>query len=192
MGPKPRLAHVVLQTAQPDVLCEWYCKLLEGHVVYSGHGLAFVTFDEEHHRIAFLALPGAAESRSPAAPGLHHVAFTFEDLDGLLERYERLRAEGILPAAPVQHGVTTSLYYRDPDGNHVEMQIDNFSTPDTATAYMEGPEYDADPIGPAFDVDRMLSARRAGTPPSELITRAWALSGPPMPHPLELLAAASA
>ena len=53
MGPKPRLAHVVLQTAQPDVLCEWYCKLLEGHVVYSGHGLAFVTFDEEHHRVAF-------------------------------------------------------------------------------------------------------------------------------------------
>ncbi len=47
------------------------------------------------------------------------------------------------------------------------------------------------PIGPAFDIDRMLSAHRAGTPLSELITRAWALSGPPLPHPLELLAAAA-
>ena len=191
MGSTPRLAHVVLQTAQPDVLCEWYCTVLEGHVVYAGHGLTFVTFDEEHHRIAFLPLSGAADPRSPRTPGLHHVAFTFDDLDGLLERYERLREHGIRPAAPVQHGVTTSLYYRDPDGNHVEMQIDNFDTPDAATAYMEGPEYDADPIGPAFDVDRMLSAHRAGTPLSELITRAWALSGPPLPHPFELLAAAA-
>src|SRR5437764_1491242 len=81
--------------------------------------------------------------------------------------------------------------YRDPDGNHVEMQIDSFDTPDAATAYMEGPEYDADPIGPAFDVDRMLSAHRAGTPLAELITRAWALSGPRLPHPFEVLAAAA-
>jgi catechol 2,3-dioxygenase-like lactoylglutathione lyase family enzyme len=191
MGSTPRLAHFVLQTAQPDVLTEWYCTVLDGHVVYAGHGLTFVTFDEEHHRIAFLPLPGPAEPRSPMAPGLHHTAFTFDDLDALLARYERLRERGIRPAAPVQHGMTTSLYYRDPDGNHVEMQIDNFATADAATAYMAGPEYDADPVGPAFDADRMLSAYRAGTSQSELITRAWALSGPPLPHPLELLAAAA-
>ena len=36
-------------------------------------------------------------------------------------------------------GVTTSLYYRDPDGNFVALQIDNFVTPDETTSYMEGP-----------------------------------------------------
>ena len=35
---------------------------------------------------------------------------------------------------PIQHGVTTSLYYEDPDGNFAEMQIDNFATPGEAIA----------------------------------------------------------
>ncbi|MTD59557.1 VOC family protein [Amycolatopsis pithecellobii] len=186
----PRLAHVVLQTAQPDVLTDWYCRLLDGHVVYSGKGLTFITFDDEHHRIALLTLPGPEQVRPPSAPGMHHVAFTFDDLDGLLERYQSLAQQGIRPVAPVQHGVTTSLYYRDPDGNYAEMQIDNFPIPDEATAYMEGPEYDADPVGPAFDVDLMVAARAQGAPVAELIRRAWALSGPRLPHPWELFAAA--
>ena len=187
MGATPRLAHVVLQTAQPQVLSDWYCSLLGAHVVYSGNGLTFLTFDEEHHRIALLELPPTGERKSPTSPGLHHTAFTFETLDDLLDRYEELARVGIRPTAPVQHGVTTTLYYSDPDGNHVEMQIDNFATADRATAYMNGPEYDADPVGPAFDVDRMVAARRAGATPEELTTRAWALAGPPLPSPLELL-----
>jgi hypothetical protein len=36
-------------------------------------------------------------------------------------------------------GVTSSLYHRDPDGNFVELQVDNFVTPEEATSYMEGP-----------------------------------------------------
>jgi catechol-2,3-dioxygenase len=28
---------------------------------------------------------------------------------------------------PFNHGLTTSLYYRDPDGNKVELQVDNMT-----------------------------------------------------------------
>lgn len=188
MGTTPKLAHVVLQTARPQELTDWYCALLHGHVVYAGHGLTFLTYDEEHHRIALLALPPeTAAARLGAAPGMHHIAFTFETLDDLLERYEELAATGIRPVTPIQHGVTTSLYYRDPDGNHVEMQIDNFTDPAGATAYMNGPEYDGNAVGPGFDIDLMVRARRAGTPVAELTTRAWALAGPPVPDPLTVL-----
>jgi hypothetical protein len=98
--------------------------------------------------------------------------------------YARLKALGIEPLTPIQHGVTTSLYYRDPDGNLVELQIDNFSKADEATAYMMGPEFASDSIGPAFDPHLMHQALLAGTPVAELTTRAWALSGPAMPDPM--------
>lgn len=38
------------------------------------------------------------------------------------------------------HGPTTSLYYRDPDGNQIETQVDNFETAEEATAFMNSPE----------------------------------------------------
>jgi len=125
-----------------------------------------------------------AERKSPATAAMHHSAWTFDSLDDLLDRYQELAAKGIEPAVPIQHGVTTSLYYRDPDGNFVELQIDNFASPDEATGYMEGPEYDSDAVGPSFDVQRMVEARRNGASVQQLTTRAWALSGPDLRLPV--------
>nr|WP_239096463.1 VOC family protein [Streptomyces sp. SID11385] len=125
------------------------------------------------------------ERTSPRAAVVNHVAYTFDHLDDLLERYQELREQGIEPWQPVQHGVTTSLYYEDPDGNKVEMQVDNFATAEAATACMEGPEYDADPIGVLFRPELMIEARRAGTPAEEIQTRAWALRvSPELPAPV--------
>lgn len=172
-----KLAHIVLQTNQRDALRDWYLQVLDAHVVYENDVLTFITFDDEHHRLAIAQLPGATE-RTPTTVGLSHSAYTFDDLSGLLTKFEQLKTVGIEPYVPVQHGVTTSLYYRDPDGNMVELQIDNFATPDEATAYMEGNEYGSDPIGPSFEPEVMLSALRSGTAESELITRAWAQNCP--------------
>lgn len=81
------------------------------------------------------------------------------------------------------------MCYQDPDGNFVEMQIDNFAEPDEATAYMHGPEYAADSVGPAFDPDALLAARRAGATPEELTERAWALRSE-LPDPMLVLSGA--
>lgn len=188
MNTKPYLAHVVFQTGQMAEMREWYSTVLEAHTVYEGHGLCFMTFDEEHHRIALLQPPVALEKRNPASCGMHHSAYTFEHLDALLARYSDLKEKGIEPVAPVQHGVTTSLYYQDPDGNFVELQVDNFPTPEETTGYMEGAEYDHDPVGVGFSPDLMISERRRGTPAETLQTRAWALSTTPdLPSPVEAL-----
>jgi catechol-2,3-dioxygenase len=184
MGSTLKFAHVVFQTSQLEAMREWYSALLGAHVVYEGHGLTFLTFDDEHHRIALVQVPGL-ERKPPNAAYVNHVAYTFESLDDLLDRYLELKAKGIEPWKPVQHGVTTSLYYEDPDGNHVEMQVDNFSTAEEATAYMEGPEYEADPIGVRYRPELMVEARRAGTAVSQLQTRRWALeTSPELPHPM--------
>lgn len=106
----------------------------------------------------------------------------------LLERFTALKAKGVEPAVPIQHGVTTSLYYRDPDGNFVELQVDNFETPDQATGYMRGAEYAADAVGVGFSPEKMLAALAAGTPETVLKTRKWALeTSPGLPNPLIVL-----
>jgi catechol-2,3-dioxygenase len=178
MGAAPKFAHVVFQTGQLEKMKRWYMDLLDGHVVYEGHNLCFLTHDEEHHRVALLQPPEPLELKAPNAAWVHHVAYTFGSLGELLQRYVELKEKGIEPAMPIQHGVTTSLYYEDPDKNFVEMQVDNFATPDQATAYMHGPEFDADAVGPAFSPDALLASLEAGVPAAELTTRAWALAHP--------------
>ncbi|GAA3311110.1 VOC family protein, partial [Streptomyces cinereospinus] len=185
----PKFAHVVFQTSQPAEMRDWYCAVLDGHTVFQDDALCFITFDEEHHRVALITPPAPLERKSPTAAGAHHVAYTFDSLDDLLARYEKLQDSGILPAVSIAHGVTTSLYYRDPDGNFVEMQIDNFAEPDQATAYMHGDEYRQDSVGPAFDPAAMLTARRAGASVDELTDRAWSLNQN-LPDPMATLMSA--
>ena len=183
---KPKFAHIVFQTAKPQEMRDWYCTVLDAHVVYQDETLSFLTFDEEHHRVALLHPPAGFTQKTATTAALHHSAYTFANIDDLLERYTMLRDKGITPAVCVAHGVTTSLYYRDPDRNFVELQIDRFADPDNATRYMNGPEYAADSVGPAFDPEELLAARRAGASAEELSDRAWALKAD-LPKPLEVL-----
>ena len=186
MTATPKFAHVVFQTSQHKEMIDWYCAVLDAHVVYEDDGLGFITFDEEHHRVAFLKAPVPLERKTRNTAAMHHTAYTFENIDDLLERYVELRDKGLQPAVCIAHGITTSMYYRDPDGNMVEMQIDRFAEPDQATAYMNGPEYAADSVGPAFDPEQLLAARRGGADVEELCDRAWALKAD-LPDPMPVL-----
>ena len=186
MTSTPKFAHVVFQTSRPTQMRDWYCAVLDGHTVYQDDALCFVTYDDEHHRVALITPPVQLVRKTPTTASVHHVAYTFGHLDDLLERYELLLAKGVEPAVCIAHGVTTSMYYQDPDGNFVEMQIDNFDKPEDATAYMHGPEYGADSVGPAFDPAALLDARRGGVPIQELTDRSWALRSE-LPDPMGVL-----
>lgn len=190
MSATPKFAHVVFHTSQAKAMRDWYCAVLAAHVVYEDDNLTFVTFDDEHHRVALINSPDPLQRKTPATAAMHHVAYTFGHLDDLLARYDSLRENGITPAVCIAHGVTTSMYYQDPDGNFVEMQIDNFAEPDDATAYMHGPEYAADSVGPAFDPQAMLKARRDGAGVDELTVRSWSLKAN-LPDPMSVLVGAS-
>jgi catechol 2,3-dioxygenase-like lactoylglutathione lyase family enzyme len=183
---KPKFAHNVFQTANHEAMRDWYCTVLDAHVVYEDATLTFLTFDDEHHRVALLHPPVDFKPKTAVTASLHHSAYTFDSIDGLLERYAMLRDNGISPAVCIAHGVTTSMYYQDPDRNFVELQIDRFAEPAQATAYMLGPEYAADSVGPAFDPEELLNARRAGASVEELSDRAWALKAD-LPNPLLVL-----
>ena len=79
---------------------------------------------------------------------LHHTAFEYENFDDLMSSYARLKGLGIEPDACLNHGLTMSLYYADPDGNLVELQVDNFADWDQSSEWMRtAPEFAANPIG---------------------------------------------
>jgi len=91
----------------------------------------------------------------------------------LLETWERLRGDAILPAHALNHGPTTSLYYADPDGNQIELQIDNFATVEENTAFIESESFARNPIGVVFDPGVMLAGLRTGKTVAELTVPTW-------------------
>ena len=178
--PPTKLAHLVFQTNRMKDMRDWYCAVLGGHVIYENDHLSFVTYDDEHHRVAFLdfgaLMPREAGTvelgvRPTDRPGLHHVAFTFASMGDLLDNYARLKARGIQSFFSVNHGPTTSMYYADPDGNRIELQIDNFATAEEGQAWMLSPAFDRNPIGVEFDPDQLVARFRSGVPVAELVVR---------------------
>jgi catechol 2,3-dioxygenase-like lactoylglutathione lyase family enzyme len=156
MPTTPKFAHIVLQTNQLAAMRQWYCRVLDAHVVHEKGALCFITFDDEHHRIALFHPPFQLPARTPMMVGLAHSAYTFPTLEALAEKYEALKNAGITQRVPVQHGVTTSLYYRDPDGDAVELQIDNWATPD-APSSSSAPSHSAACSALPYGRDRLQS-----------------------------------
>ena len=172
---KPRqLAHVVRRTSRFEELGRWYCTVLGAEVVHSDGMLAFLTYDEEHHRIAIAGIPGLPD-QPPMAAGTDHIAFTYGDLGDLLHTFRRLKAAGIEPFWCINHGPTTSLYYKDPDGSRVELQVDNLPTAEAIDGWMRTGEFAANPIGVVFDPEELVARYEAGEPIETLTAR------PPLP-----------
>lgn len=170
--PSPvKLSHIVLQTNQIAAMRDWYCTVLEAELVQESAHIAFISYDEEHHRIAFLN-PGPLAKKGEADVGFNHVAFSFASLSDLVTVYERLKRDGIRPNWCVNHGPTTSLYYKDPDGNGVELEVDNFPDVAQCKAYMKSPAFVGNQRGIDFDPDDLARRLRAGVPERELLDRA--------------------
>lgn len=165
-----RLAHFVVRTSRYEELVTWYQTVLGAAPAFKNEFLAFLSYDEEHHRVAVINVPDLAP-QPEGVVGIHHVAFTYGSLGDLLGTYERLRDLGILPIYPINHGPTTSIYYADPDGNQIELQVDNYDDIETATGFFFSEAFAVNPIGVEFDPEDLLRRLRAGEPEEDLRRR---------------------
>lgn len=163
-----KFAHAVLRTTRFKEMTEWYRTVLNATIAYENQFLAFMTYDDEHHRIAIAAFPGISE-RQPHSAGLDHLAYTYASLGDLVATYERLKVAGITPAVTINHGITTSMYYRDPDGNKVELQIDNYDNAQAMKDFFRSAAFEKNPIGVDFDPEELARGYHAGEPQAELI-----------------------
>lgn len=162
-----KFAHVVLRTSKYDEMISWWRLLLDAEVRHGNDFLSFLSYDDEHHRIAIVSIPLLA-SPDPRSTGVEHFAFTFATLDDLIAKYEQMKQAGFSPYWTINHGMTMSTYYRDPDGNQVELQVDAMSNAQ-ADVFMRSPVFAANPIGIDVDFDEIVERRRSGVSVSELL-----------------------
>ena len=172
----PTLHHINLKTSRMQEMIDWYSTVLAMKSAYQFPGGAWLTNDAANHRLALLTSPQLSEDSDKLVhTGLHHSAFEYATIDNLLNAYTRLKGLGIEPHACLDHGMTISFYYVDPDGNSVELQVDNFGNWEESSEWMRtSPQFAADPIGMPIDPDQIVAARQAGASFAELHRRAYA------------------
>jgi catechol-2,3-dioxygenase len=83
--------------------------------------LVFLSRDPKDHHQIVLA------SGRPADAGfnsINQISFRVQNLAALREFHGRVSMEGVKDLAPVSHGNALSVYFRDPEGNRIELFMD--------------------------------------------------------------------
>ena len=186
-----RISETILKTGQFEVMKPWYRRAL-GVDIFFQHdpdpGSCAGNFGGQTRatdlRMCFFRLstdfpftqmigifeePGTSTTAVKTAPGLHHMQLMSPDFAGLISKYESLAAAGLRPHRSANHGVMSSFYYRDPDGNNVEFTAQNFPDLQSMSSFMQGPYFRKNPSGIEIsDPDEFVARFHAGVPVAEL------------------------
>ena len=185
---RPSFHHFNLKTTRLQELIDWYAAVVGAEVTFQDATGAWLTNDAANHRIALLAFPGFVDDPDrETRTGMHHSAFEYEDFQALNSSFLRLRESGIEPEMCIDHGMTLSYYYTDPDGNRVELQVDVFGDWQASKHWMQtSPDFKANPIGVFVDPASVAGAAAVGEPFSEIHRRAMAGELSPSAPPIEI------
>src|SRR6187402_3573391 len=122
--PITRLNHAVLFVRDADAAADFYRSAFGFEELTRPEGMraAFMRSPSggNHHDLGLFEV-GAAASRPPrGSVGLYHLAWEVETIEDLAAAAKALSEAGALGGAS-DHGVSKSLYGRDPDGNEFEI-----------------------------------------------------------------------
>ena len=123
--PEFSFSHMGMFVTDAARMEDFYTRVLGFAVTDRGAlgavSLIFLSRDpREHHQIVL------ASGRPPAAGfnPINQISFRMADFAGLREMHRRLEKEGVKELAPVSHGNALSVYFRDPEGNRIELFVD--------------------------------------------------------------------
>ena len=158
------IAHYGIRAKELDPMIAWYATVFGAVVHHRSDALAFMSFDEEHHRLVIYEDTGTVD-RPPTATGVDHVGYGIATFTEFVESYERLMNAGIRPFLQLNHVFSMSLYYHDPDGNEVELCVDCFPTKQECEDFVRSErmaEIAKPPFGYPFDPSTLVAMSRAG------------------------------
>ncbi len=117
--------HAVLYVRDARVQEQFYRDVLGFRTIVEGDGAyAFMRApdSENHHDIAFVSIGSGAgpSAAGRETVGMYHVAWEVGAIEDLVSIRERLEAAGALVGSS-DHGVSKSLYAKDPDGLEFEV-----------------------------------------------------------------------
>jgi catechol-2,3-dioxygenase len=172
----PKFHHLNLKTTRLQKMIDYYSILVGAEVIHRDDVGAWLSNDDANHRIALLAFPGFSDDPDKENhTGLHHSAFEYASFDDLNASYLRLKKAGIEPGFCIDHGMTLSYYYADPDSNHIELQVDCFGDWSRSMEWMRSSdEFKANPIGQFVDPERVAADHAEGLAFDRIHERAMA------------------
>jgi catechol-2,3-dioxygenase len=184
----PKFHHLNLKTTRLQEMIDFYSTLVGAEVIHQDAVGAWLSNDQANHRIALLAFPTFSDDPDKEThTGLHHSAFEYGGFEELNANYLRLKVAGIEPDFCIDHGMTFSYYYADPDGNRVELQVDNFGDWSASTEWMRtSDEFKANPIGQFVDPERVAADHAEGVEFAEIHAKAMAGGYAPDQAPVEI------
>jgi catechol 2,3-dioxygenase len=120
-----KLGHIVLKVRDARASRDFYTRALGLKVAHEDleHGAVFLSFGREHHELALFQL-ATGDPPDGKQPGLHHMAWQLGSFAELQAAYRELRELGIKVESTIEHNVSRSVYFTDPDGNRVELYCD--------------------------------------------------------------------
>jgi catechol-2,3-dioxygenase len=176
-----RFGEVVLRTSQYEALKSWYSHVLDTKPIFEserredlGPGamrqMCTIRPYSEFPFTETLVILDVAELREndQTVSGMDHFQMQFGSIDDLFDRYEALAANGIVPTRSANHGPATSFYYRDPDGNRVELSVKNYATEAETLEFMQSEGFRRNPAGIDIDPAKYVARYRDGVSLEEL------------------------
>ena len=79
---------------------------------------------EQSHEVALIQVGDDAPLQQKGQVGLNHMAWMMHSLDDLKEVYQRLKDKNVLIDYVSDHGISVGIYFRDPDGNGLEVSYE--------------------------------------------------------------------
>lgn len=123
-----RIGHVALRVRDLERSRKFYSEVLGLQLMKEAPGLraAFLSSGgRDHHEMALLEVGPQAEAPGANETVMLHVAFRLQSEEELRNAYQELKARGIPISFTVNHGVSKSIYFQDPDGHGIELYCDN-------------------------------------------------------------------
>lgn len=134
-----RLGHVLLRVTDLEQSRAFYSKILGFEVMEEDpeHGGLFMALAGHAHTLDLFPAPDAqtAPRLTPGGVGVHHVAFQVDSEEALKDAYVTLREHGVEIARAVDHVSQKSIYFRDPDGNLLEIY---YELPNAREMFLQG------------------------------------------------------
>jgi catechol 2,3-dioxygenase len=122
-----RIGHVVIKVRDVERSKKFYTEVLGLQLMMEVPQLKMAFFasnGRDHHEIACVEVGAEAAGNQPKQIGLVHIAFRLRDEEHLRAAYKELKEHDATINFTVDHGITRSIYFRDPDGNQLEVYRD--------------------------------------------------------------------